>query len=86
MANVRPAPLSTPVASCPAAPTAMTTLFFLWGLRTELNDVLVPHLESIFDLNYFQAMWIQFAFFLGALLFLGRSDVWAIRVREKPSC
>jgi len=43
--------------------TAMTVLFFLWGFLTELNDVLVPHLKSIFDLNYFQAMLIQFAFF-----------------------
>ncbi len=47
----------------------MTTLFFMWGFLTELNDVLVPHLKSIFDLNYFQAMLIQFAFFSAYLLF-----------------
>jgi FHS family L-fucose permease-like MFS transporter len=41
----------------------------MWGFLTELNDVLVPHLKSIFDLNYFQAMLIQFAFFSSYLFF-----------------
>ena len=41
----------------------VTTLFFMWGLLTSLNDVLVPHLKSIFELNYTQAMLVQFAFF-----------------------
>ena len=35
------------------APLAtVTTLFFMWGFLTCLNDILVPHLKSIFDLNY----------------------------------
>ena len=41
----------------------VTTLFFMWGFLTALNDILVPHLKSIFDLNYAEAMLIQFAFF-----------------------
>lgn len=41
----------------------VTTLFFMWGFLTCLNDILVPHLKSIFDLNYAQVMLIQFAFF-----------------------
>jgi FHS family L-fucose permease-like MFS transporter len=46
------------------APLAtVTTLFFMWGFLTCLNDILVPHLKSIFDLNYAQVMLIQFAFF-----------------------
>jgi MFS transporter, FHS family, L-fucose permease len=46
------------------APLAtVTTLFFMWGFLTCLNDILVPHLKSIFELNYAQAMLIQFAFF-----------------------
>ena len=46
------------------APLAtVTTLFFMWGFLTCLNDILVPHLKSIFDLNYTQVMLIQFAFF-----------------------
>ena len=42
---------------------AMTTLFFLWGFITVLNDVLIPRLKGVFDLNYTEAMLIQFCFF-----------------------
>src|SRR5215469_14971695 len=41
----------------------VTTLFFMWGFLTCLNDILVPHLKSIFDLSYARVMLIQFAFF-----------------------
>jgi MFS transporter, FHS family, L-fucose permease len=41
----------------------VTTLFFVWGFLTSLNDILIPHLKVIFDLNYAEAMLIQFAFF-----------------------
>ena len=41
----------------------VTTLFFMWGFLTCLNDILIPHLKSIFDLNYRRAMLIQLAFF-----------------------
>jgi len=43
--------------------TAMTTLFFLWGFITVLNDVLIPRLKDVFDLSYTEAMMIQFCFF-----------------------
>ena len=39
------------------------SLFFMWGFITVLNDILVPHLKSVFDLNYLQASMIQFVFF-----------------------
>src|SRR5204863_4352489 len=52
-----------------AALTVVTTLFFMWGFVTVLNDVLVPHLKSIFDLNYARVMLIQFAFFSAYFLF-----------------
>ncbi|WMN62100.1 sugar MFS transporter (plasmid) [Pseudoalteromonas xiamenensis] len=42
---------------------AMTTLFFLWGFITVLNDVLIPRLKGVFDLSYTEAMMIQFCFF-----------------------
>jgi FHS family L-fucose permease-like MFS transporter len=52
------------------APLAtVTTLFFMWGFLTCLNDILVPHLKSIFDLNYTRVMLIQFAFFGAYFLF-----------------
>nr|WP_247655321.1 sugar MFS transporter [Pseudoalteromonas sp. MMG007] len=41
----------------------MTTLFFLWGFITVLNDVLIPRLKGVFDLSYFEAMLVQLCFF-----------------------
>jgi len=41
----------------------VTTIFFMWGFITVLNDVLIPHLKSVFTLNYAQAMLVQFIFF-----------------------
>jgi FHS family L-fucose permease-like MFS transporter len=53
-----------------AAPLAtVTTLFFMWGFLTCLNDILVPHLKPIFDLDYTRVMLIQFAFFGAYFLF-----------------
>lgn len=49
--------------------TLVTTLFFMWGFLTCLNDILVPHLKSIFDLTYTQVMLVQFAFFSAYFLF-----------------
>lgn len=43
--------------------TSLTTLFFMWGFITCLNDILIPHLKNVFSLNYTQAMLIQFCFF-----------------------
>src|SRR5579862_646641 len=47
----------------------VTTLFFMWGFLTCLNDILVPHLKTIFDLNYTRVMLIQFAFFGAYFIF-----------------
>jgi len=47
----------------------VTTLFFMWGFLTCLNDILVPHLKAIFDLSYAQVMLVQFAFFSAYFLF-----------------
>jgi FHS family L-fucose permease-like MFS transporter len=41
----------------------------MWGFLTCLNDILVPHLKSIFDLSYARVMLIQFAFFSAYFLF-----------------
>lgn len=41
----------------------VTSLFFMWGFCTVLNDVLVPHLKAVFEMNYVQTMLIQFTFF-----------------------
>lgn len=42
---------------------ALTSLFFMWGFITCLNDILIPYLKGAFELNYTQAMLIQFCFF-----------------------
>ncbi len=43
--------------------TTLTTLFFFMGFITVLNDILIPHLKVVFELNYFEAALIQFCFF-----------------------
>ncbi len=47
----------------------VTMLFFIWGFLTSLNDILVPHLQDIFNLSYFQSGLIQFAFFSAYFIF-----------------
>ena len=41
----------------------VTTLFFMWGFLTVLNDILVPHFKRVFELDYLHASLIQFTFF-----------------------
>jgi len=76
MAIVTPGTSTSTAATAPdnsssyGAPLAVvTTLFFMWGFLTCLNDILVPHLKPIFDLNYKQILLIQFAFFGAYALF-----------------
>ncbi len=51
----------------------LSLLFFMWGFITCLNDILIPYLKAVFELSYFQAMLIQFAFFgayfVGSLIY-----------------
>jgi MFS transporter, FHS family, L-fucose permease len=69
-AATTPGPAATVTTINYTRPLAVvTSLFFMWGFLTCLNDILVPHLKSIFDLNYAQAMLIQFAFFSAYFLF-----------------
>ena len=42
---------------------ALTSLFFMWGFITCLNDILIPALKGAFELSFTQAMLIQFCFF-----------------------
>jgi FHS family L-fucose permease-like MFS transporter len=68
---------SAAASSYKAALAVVTSLFFMWGFVTVLNDVLVPHLKSIFDLNYAKVMLIQFAFF-SAYFFFSMPSAWLI--------
>src|ERR1700733_13569521 len=47
----------------------VTTLFFMWGFLTTLNDTLIPHLKQIFTLNYTEAMLVQFSSFGSYFIF-----------------
>ena len=46
----------------------VTSLFFLWAIGVNLNDVLIPHLKKAFGLTDFQSSFIQVAFFGGYFL------------------
>ncbi|HEY0706529.1 MAG TPA: L-fucose:H+ symporter permease [Polyangia bacterium] len=41
----------------------LSSLFFMWGFLTCLNDIIIPHLKAVFTLNYAQAMAVNSAFF-----------------------
>jgi MFS transporter, FHS family, L-fucose permease len=75
MPSIQPAgtggasPTQAPTQTNKAALAMVTTLFFMWGFLTVLNDILIPHLKSIFDLNYAEVMLIQFAFFTSYAVF-----------------
>jgi FHS family L-fucose permease-like MFS transporter len=51
----------------------LTSLFFMWGFITCMNDVLIPHLKKLFHLSYLESMLIQFcffgAYFIGSLIY-----------------
>src|SRR6204780_3039343 len=58
-----------PARSNRGAMAVLTILFFLCGFLAALNDILIPHLKPIFELNYAEAMLVQFSFFSAFLLF-----------------
>ncbi|MGH7108616.1 MAG: sugar MFS transporter [Acetobacteraceae bacterium] len=59
---------SAPQQSYTAALTVLTSVFFIWGFATVLNDTLVPHFKSAFGLDYTQSLLVQFVFYLGYLI------------------
>lgn len=60
--------------------TVLTSLFFMWGFMTVMNDVLVPHLKKVFTLSYTESLLVQFCFF-GAY-FLGSLVYYLVSVRS----
>lgn len=47
----------------------VTSLFFLWALPNNLNDILIPQFMKSFELSRLQAGLVQSAFYLGYFLF-----------------
>ncbi|MFZ6051155.1 sugar MFS transporter [Halocola ammonii] len=58
---------------------AVTTLFFMWGFITSMNDILIPEFKGDFNLTYFQSFLVQTAFF-GAY-FVGSVIYFLISIR-----
>ncbi len=61
----------------------LTTLFFMWGFITCLNDILIPQLKSVFILNYTQVMLVQFCFFAAYFLVSVPSGYFVARFNYK---
>jgi FHS family L-fucose permease-like MFS transporter len=57
-----------PAGNYTVALAVLTTVFFMWGFATVLNDILVPHLKAVFSLNYARSLLVQFVFYLAYLL------------------
>jgi len=69
-----------------AAPIAILyILFFMWGFVTSLNDILIPHLKGLFNLNYTRVMLVTL-FFFGAYFTMSMPASWLInRIGYKRS-
>ncbi|MEZ0495069.1 sugar MFS transporter [Sphingomonas sp. IW22] len=53
-----------PRATYAPALTLLASLFFMWGFITVINNTLLPHLRSVFDLNYTQTTLIESVWFI----------------------
>jgi FHS family L-fucose permease-like MFS transporter len=51
-------------ASYAPALALLASLFFMWGFITVINNTLLPHLKSVFDLNYTQTTLIESVWFI----------------------
>src|SRR5207302_598637 len=63
----------------------LSLIFFTWGALTSLNDVLIPHLKAVFEMNYARTMLIQFTFFSTYLVMSLRAGRLSAHVGYKPS-
>lgn len=65
-AGLTPRPLGTPPSSASYGPTLvlLATLFFMWGFITVINNTLLPHLRSVFELTYTQTTLIESVWFI----------------------
>jgi len=71
--------------SATTATVMLSIIFFTWGALTSLNDVLIPHLKAVFEMNYAQTMLIQFTFFSTYFVMSLPAGRVVARVGYKPS-
>jgi FHS family L-fucose permease-like MFS transporter len=55
----------------------LSTLFFMWGFITVINNTLLPHLRSVFELTYTQTTLIESVWFI-AYFFASMPSAWLI--------
>jgi FHS family L-fucose permease-like MFS transporter len=59
----------SPSSTYTGALVVLTTLFFMWGSLTSLNDVLIPYVQHVFRIRLAASMLIQTAFFSAYFIF-----------------
>jgi FHS family L-fucose permease-like MFS transporter len=59
-----PNPSATTSKSDVAALALLASLFFMWGFITVINNTLLPHLRSVFELSYTQTTLIESVWFI----------------------
>jgi MFS transporter, FHS family, L-fucose permease len=64
-----PATTEAPATSYKSPLIVLTTLFFMWGSLTSLNDVLIPYVQHVFNIRLAASMLIQTAFFSAYFIF-----------------
>jgi len=64
-----PAKTTAPPTTYKSALVVLTTLFFMWGSLTSLNDVLIPYVQHVFNIRLAASMLIQTAFFSAYFIF-----------------
>ena len=64
-----PTTTNAPSSSYKSALVVLTTLFFMWGSLTSLNDVLIPYVQHVFNIRLAASMLIQTAFFSAYFIF-----------------
>src|SRR5580658_11120801 len=79
----------SPVAANGAAEKAalrlLASLFFIWGFITVINNTLLPHLKSVFDLNYVETTLMESVWFVAYFVASIPSAKLIERVGYRPS-
>ncbi|MEO5707175.1 MAG: sugar MFS transporter [Alteraurantiacibacter sp.] len=63
----------------------LASLFFMWGFITVINNTLLPHLRSVFDLNYTQTTLIESVWFIAYFVASIPSAMLIRRIGYKPA-
>src|SRR2546429_4620016 len=64
----------------------LTTLFFMWGSLTSLNDVLIPYAQHVFKIELAASMLIQTAFFSAYFIFRSEEHTSELQSRLHLVC